>query len=58
MIGDKSFVRCNSCYLVNLRYVTRINNNTAIVGGDELQISYPRRKEFLKAVTDYYGGRS
>ena len=55
-INSPAFVRCNSCYLVNLRYVTAINGNIAVVGGDELLISHPRRREFLKAANDYFGG--
>lgn len=54
--GCANFVRCNSCYLVNLRYVTSIRGNVAVVGGDELLISHPRHREFLKAVNDYFGG--
>lgn len=50
------FVRCNSCYLVNLKYVTSVKNFVASVGGDELQISHSRRKEFLAAIADYLGG--
>lgn len=50
------FVRCNNCYLVNPRYVEAVNNFTAIVGGDELKISYARKKEFRKAIAAYLGG--
>lgn len=30
------FVKCNQCYLVNLKYVSEIRKNIAVVGGDEL----------------------
>lgn len=48
-----SFVRCNSCYLVNLKYVQKIKGFTAVVDGAELQISQPRKKEFVRRFTDY-----
>lgn len=50
------FVRCNSCYLVNPRYVESVNNYTTVVGGDELKISYAKRREYRKAVAEYLGG--
>lgn len=49
------FVRCNSCYLVNLRYVKRVTGYTALVGGDELAISHSRRRDFLRALGEYIG---
>lgn len=55
-LADPCFVRCNKCYLVNLRYVTAIEENHAVVGGEKLLISYPRRTEFTKALTDYLCG--
>lgn len=48
------FVRCNRCYLVNLRYVTSVTENTVVIeGGEELQISRNRRKEFMESFTEY-----
>lgn len=49
------FAKCNNCYLVNLRYVTGIKGFSVTVGGDELQISHPKKKEFVKALNDYLG---
>lgn len=48
--------RCNSCYLVNLRHVERVENGGAIVGGRALTISRPRHKAFMEALTKYLGG--
>lgn len=50
------FARCNSCYLVNLKYVQKIQGDRAIVAGHELAISKPKRKEFLNAFAQYMGG--
>lgn len=52
------FARCNSCYLVNLKYVKGVKGHTANVDGVELQISQPRRKDFVKKLMDYAGGNS
>lgn len=56
VLSGKMFVRCNSCYLVNLNYVYAIRGYTVVVDGDELQISRPRKKAFVQAVNDYLGG--
>lgn len=51
-----NFVRCNSCYLVNLRYVTSVKGFAVYIGEDCLQISHPRKQAFLRALNDYFGG--
>lgn len=51
-----NFKRCNSCYLVNLRYVRSVKGHVVNVGGVALQISQPRRKDFVKALMEYAGG--
>jgi DNA-binding LytR/AlgR family response regulator len=56
MLADYGFFRCNSCYLVNLRHVERIENGVAIVHGKPLAISRPRHKAFMEALTKYLGG--
>ena len=47
------FVLCNRCYLVNLHYVTQVNGNTVTVGGEQLQISVPKKKEFMLALNKF-----
>ncbi|SBV97046.1 Response regulator receiver domain protein [uncultured Eubacteriales bacterium] len=56
ILNGKQFVRCNSCYLVNLHYVYAIRAYTVVVDGEELQISRPRKKAFVQALNDYLGG--
>ena len=51
-----SFVRCNNCYLVNLKYVECVDKDNVKVGGTWLRISRPRKKAFLQAITCYMGG--
>lgn len=48
-----NFALCNQCFLVNLAFVTEINGNTVIVDGDELTISAPKKKEFVRALNTY-----
>lgn len=51
------FIRCNRCYLVNLRYVEYAEDNAVSLGdGVVLQISRNRRKEFYDALTNYLCG--
>ena len=55
-LADRPFARCNSGYLVNLAQVQAVQQNTVQVGPYELQVSRPKRKSFLAALTDYIGG--
>ena len=58
-LADKGFFRSNNCYLVNLRHVTGVNATSCVMlGGAELQVSRPRRRAFLQALTDHVGGRT
>ena len=56
-LAEKGFFRSNNPYLVNLQHVTGVQQNSSILrGGHELQISRPRKKAFLAALSDYVGG--
>lgn len=50
------FVRCNICYLVNMKYVQCIHANSVLVDGHELAVSRSKRKDFLTAFAKYKGG--
>lgn len=54
-LRGKGFAKCNSCYLVNLRHVSDVDGQTVTVGGEVLQISYPKRKDFMRALNDFLG---
>lgn len=57
-LTGKEFFRSNNCYLVNLRYVTSVSNNSCtMLGGDELLVSRPRKRGFLDALADHVGGK-
>lgn len=49
-----SFSLCNQCFLVNLRYVTRITNESVFLGETELQLSHAKKKSFLIDLNLYY----
>lgn len=54
----RHFVRCNYWYLVNLRHVSEVRDNIAVVAGSELEISRRNRSAFLHALTNYVGGNT
>ncbi len=47
------FARCNSCYLVNLRYVSEVKGYTVFLNNIELKISQPRKKRFVETLNQY-----
>ena len=50
---SKDFVRCNHCYLVNLRYVKEVEGFSIDLDGESLVISQTKRKEFMAALNHY-----
>lgn len=57
-LPPSDFCRINNCYIVNLKYVTSVGAQTIVCAGDELSVSRPRRREFMRAMTEYIeGGR-
>ena len=55
-LAQYHFVRCNKAYLVSLRHVDNVQNGSAMVNGQQLLISRPRKTAFMEALTDYLGG--
>lgn len=55
-LQDKGFSQCKSCYLVNLRFVKKVEKYTVVVDDKELQISRPKKKAFMEALNNYIGG--
>lgn len=53
---SEGFRRCNSGYLVNLRFVTGVEKDDVILKDDRLGISRPRKQNFLKELMSYWGG--
>lgn len=51
-----NYLRCNSCYLINPQYIAQVQSHTVtMTNGDELQISRPRKKEFMLQLADLLG---
>lgn len=55
MVAGQGFSRCNRCYLVNLRRVTGVERDAVRVGEYTLPISRPRKKQFLRELSDCLG---
>ena len=55
MVEGHGFSRCNRCYLVNLHRVTGIERDSVRLGDHCLPISRPRKKQFLKELSDCLG---
>ena len=56
-LKDEPFALCNRCFLVNLKFVTAIEEMSVTVAGEKLQISRNKKKDFLKSLNEYLGGK-
>ena len=55
-LAEKYFMRCNSCYLVNPRFIEGVAGNSVFMrGGEELMISRQRKKPFMTELTAWLG---
>lgn len=52
-LSDYPFAICNQSYLVNLKYVSKIESYTVTVAGTELAISRNKRNELKRALNEY-----
>ncbi len=52
--GEMPFFTCNKCYIVNLAFVDAVRENVAVVAGDEIVVSRPKKKAFMEALAAYY----
>lgn len=58
-LKDKGFLRCNKCYLVNQRHIMAVRGYTLVItGGEELQISRPRKKNFMSELAEAMGNEN
>ena len=55
-LGAYGFLRCNTCYLVNPKFIVRVKGSEVRVGDRTLQISRPRRAAFMEGLTNWYAG--
>jgi DNA-binding LytR/AlgR family response regulator len=52
-LADMPFFRCHTAFLVNLKYIDKVQGNDIWVNGQLLSISRYRRKDFLEVWTAY-----
>ena len=50
------FRRCNNYCLVSLRHITQVYKDEVFLGEDHIEISRPRKKQFMQELTNYWGG--
>lgn len=55
MLAEFNFCRGNKGYLINLAHVDSVQDSFAIVRGEKLLLSRPRRNAFMEALTNYWG---
>lgn len=53
-LKNDCFARCNSCYLVNLRHVTGIKDESVLIEGTKLKISRSKKKDFMNQLSKFY----
>ncbi len=51
------FIKCNNYTLVNLHYVTSLNSTSLQIDDVTIDISRPRRKDVVKAFSEFNAGR-
>lgn len=49
------FFKCSRSLIVNLRHVKEVEDLEITVGGDKLILARRRKKEFMQALTEFYG---
>ena len=55
-LKEYGFLKCNQCYLVNPRFISKIHGFEITVGNSVLLISRPRKKVFLEELANWYSG--
>ncbi len=55
-LAGMDFFRGNKGYLINLAHVDGVQDGSAMVKGEALLISRSRKKDFMEALTNYWGG--
>ena len=54
-LSELNFYRGNKGYLINLAHVESVKDGCAVVRGEQLLLSRARKKEFMEALTRYWG---
>ena len=54
-LSGNGFALCNSCYLVNLKHVTAIDNDYVFLSEKKLPVSHGKKKAFVMSLNEYLG---
>jgi len=54
-LSNLPFFRGNNSYLINLEHVDAVQDGCAVVRGESLKLSRPRKAAFMEALSDYMG---
>ncbi|HEY8423217.1 MAG TPA: LytTR family DNA-binding domain-containing protein [Clostridia bacterium] len=55
-LKSRNFMRCNSCYLVNPRFIEYVKGyDIFMLNGDRLKISQPKKKKFMEEFANWLG---
>ena len=54
-LSQYHFMRCNACYLVNLKYVRELRGDYVVVDKSELRISHLKKSQFCGELAKYLG---
>jgi len=55
LLANMNFSRGNKCYLINLEHVEGIQDNCAIINGEQLMLSRNKKSTFMQELTKYWG---
>lgn len=55
LLKNEPFALCNRCYLVNLKYVNKVNKDAVYIGNNCIQMSRRKYKEFMNSLNKYLG---
>ncbi len=56
--NEAAFARCHASFLVNLAYITSVENMAAVLStGERIPVSHPKQKEFMLKLAEYLGNR-
>ena len=53
-LPEKSFYRCSSCYLLNLRHVEEVIGNDVLIFGNKIPISRAKKQDFMQKLLEYH----
>lgn len=55
LLKNEPFALCNRCYLVNLKYVNKVNKDAVYIENNCIQMSRRKYKEFMNSLNKYLG---